>query len=205
MKLFIGCPTRGAVSHLLTETLLKLCQKYSQYTYEFCFNSKQPTDSNRNQIVEKFLKTDADVLLFIDDDMLPSEELFDLISFDKDVMAPLTVIHQEQLKTNLFTFDKRKLNLDDDIVKVDACGCGCVFIKREVFNKVEKPYFKFISDDNGKLILSETFYFYKKLYEKKIDVFVNQNISIGHLKKIDLRYINNVFEKGKEFGSKENK
>jgi len=203
MKLFIGCPTLGSVSHLLTERLLQLCQEYQQYEYEFCFNSKQPTDNNRNQIVDKFLKSEADILLFIDDDMLPSNELFELIKCDKDIIAPLTVIHQEELKTNLFMFTNKKINYDSDLIKVDACGCGCVLIKREVFSKIEKPYFKFISNDDGKLLMSETFYFYKKLFEKKIDVFVHKNMSCGHLKKIDLRYINNVYEKGKEAGKKE--
>jgi hypothetical protein len=195
MKIFIGCPTRGEVNYKLAESLLKLCNKYSDYNYEFCFNSKQPTDVNRNIIVDRFLSSDSDVLMFIDDDMIVNDNLFDILDVDFDIIAPITLIHQGELKYNLFSFDNKKFDLTESLINVDACGCGCVFIKRRVFDSIDRPYFKFVTNDAGELIMSETFYFYNKLKNKKLNILVNKDIDIGHAKKIDLRYVYNVWTK----------
>lgn len=191
MKVFLAIPTINKIFPDVVNKIFKITKDTKHETQLF-FISQQPTDVSRNKCVEAFLKTDCDVLWFLDDDQIPLEDIYELLDKDFDIIAPLTYIYQEHnLIPNLFMIDdnKKRIKKDTDIglEKVDACGMGCVFIKRDVFEKIQKPYFKFLTNDEHNLVTeSETFYFFNKCKQQDINVFVDTSRNCGHIKNFNL-------------------
>lgn len=188
-KIFIGIPSReGKINSYLVNFLIQ--NKY--YNYELFINQTQPVDYNRNVIVEEFLKGDSEWLFMVDDDMIPPNDLFDLVYVAEKmkikIISPINLIRQNnRIRDNIFYWKKGKKEHENyNILKVDSCGCGCVFIHRNVFKDLEKPYFKFLLDKGGKLMTSENIYFTEQCRKNGIYCFVNTLYVTNHLKTIGL-------------------
>lgn len=71
------------------------------------------------------------------------------------------------------------------IFRVDVIGAGCMMMDVEVFRRLEKPYFKYSPDPRMKdptmLKASEDMWFCHQLYKAQIPIWMNSNISCGHL------------------------
>lgn len=75
-----------------------------------------------------------------------------------------------------------KLEPNTGLHKVDACGMGITMIDMDVFRSIEPPWFKFEQVySNGVLYdMGEDVYFFKKLKENNIDVYVTTDILALH-------------------------
>ena len=62
-------------------------------------------------------------------------------------------------------------------IKVDVTGIGCSLIKREVFEKVPKPWFHWEEDDAP----SEDFDFFEKANRKGYEVRIFTDVRLSHL------------------------
>lgn len=107
---------------------------------------------SRNLLVEKALELDATHILFIDDDMVfPPEALIKLLENDVDIVCGLAFRKVAPYDPVIF---KLYENIDGTIdilaiekirqglIAVDAIGSAFVLIKRRVFEKMEKPWYK---------------------------------------------------------------
>lgn len=101
-------------------------------------------DYCRNRIVGKFLRSTASRLWMIDDDMIPSNEMLDLLKVDGDIVVPRMFAfkragNEPSLQCCAF---KHNLNGDNKFnaivptqpvaVEVDSAGTGCILIRRRV-------------------------------------------------------------------------
>lgn len=193
MKIFIGIPNLGNINSYLCQQLIQITNN-SEHTFEYCFNVKQPTDVNRNIIVDKFLKSDCDYLWFIDSDMLLPLNILDILKNKKKIISPVNLIWQGEIKTNIFGIVDGKVvslpvNDDPGLRQVWNCGCGCIFIYRDVFNKLKQPYFQFNVLDDGITCESENILFLEKV-KKHYGIFIDEKFLTGHIKDIDLQTIN---------------
>lgn len=102
----------------------------------------------RNVIVEAAIKAEAKYLLFLDDDVMITPDLFvRLLSHQKDIVSGLYTTKSVPSYPLVFdsegggVFSKWKLG---DLVKVWGCGMGATLINMRVFTegKIEKPYFQ---------------------------------------------------------------
>ena len=68
------------------------------------------------------------------------------------------------------------------IFPVDVIGAGCMMMPLSLFDKLEMPYFKYLPDFQkvGKQA-SEDMWFCASLKKKNIPVWMNSNVSCGHL------------------------
>lgn len=68
-------------------------------------------------------------------------------------------------------------------IEVDRAGFGCMLIHRDVYQHIEKPYFKFHYWDpaNPEKYTSEDFYFCYKARKAGIKIFLTPEIRCGHL------------------------
>lgn len=107
---------------------------------------------SRNLLVEKALELDATHILFIDDDMIfPPEALIKLLENDVDIVCGLAfrkVAPYDPVIFNLYenidgTIDIFALEkIKEGLVEIDAIGSAFVLIKRRVFEKMEKPWYR---------------------------------------------------------------
>jgi GT2 family glycosyltransferase len=63
---------------------------------------------------------------------------------------------------------------ENKLVSVDATGMHCILIRREVFEKIERPYFFYDST-------SEDMNFCKKAIKAGFEILVDTGITCGHL------------------------
>ena len=166
-------------------------------------NRGLPIDRARCDLVEQARALGATKLFFLDSDVkLPPDGLVRLYYHNMPVVAAIYgskhqtpgvwVEGQEADKKARYTpVDPNSLNsvnlfTHDKIV----IGMGSCLIDMKVFDRLEKPYFKWTQgiEDNG---ISEDFYFCEKLREKDIPIFVDTSIRCGHLDFSELDWIGN--------------
>lgn len=169
-------------------------------------------DFSRNMYVEKFLESDCDVLWFLDSDVVPPQHIFDLITIhgskwevsgapyplwmpaqDGDMAVSLTVYNgvfknedgsPKSLKMAPTTNNGEEF--------VDGLATGCLFIKRDVFSQLERPYFQFKRNPETMAVVEgEDLGFALKLSKLGIKFFVDYSMVCRHFKRVDLLEVNN--------------
>jgi hypothetical protein len=110
-------------------------------------------DFARNATVEEFLASDCDVLWFLDSDIVPPSRVMELVTehWDKWTLAGapypvfMTMPGQEGPAVVFTMYKKGNSGFvaasipDSGTDFVDGIATGCLFIKREVFSKLQKP------------------------------------------------------------------
>lgn len=205
LKYVIAVPHMGSLHPELANYLIEMGQKYGN-ELKVIFRSQSPVSVNRNALVEEFLKTEAEWLLFLDDDMIPRSDLIEMSNRGVPIIQAVTCIMQNNIPQPLImrrTEDKSTVlfkqielsdldNLENGLIEVDGVGTGCLLINRNVFNVLKKPYFEFQTDENGLLKLSEDFYFSQKCKENNFSLYVDSKSHCGHIKRIDLYALNHL-------------
>ena len=201
-KIFIGLPTMGELN---TYTVVSILTYFSNSVHRKDMNMMvyptvgiRPHDRARNTIVEEFLKTDATHLFFIDADTVPPPDALDkLLSADKDIISGLTpIIEHDPMRANDSSGFYKKWNCvgEDDkivtpntgIVPIKGAGGSCILIKREVFEKMKYPWYKFLDkDDDGKPCdISEDIYFVIMAISNGFKPYCDTSILCKHSKEI---------------------
>lgn len=152
-----------------------------------------PTDVARNDFVESALKNGADHLMFFDNDQtFPIDTLPNLVKHDKDVIvglyygrfAPFMPIFYRWAKGENFRLFNPIYNYPQDRpFRIDMAGMGCCLVKKEVFIKLDRPYFKYqeSSLEPGRFNISEDVWFFKQCFLKGIEVWATPEVKCGHL------------------------
>lgn len=166
-SVFIGVPNTGTIRTELALWLMK--QKATIFTPQ-----AKPHDHCRNIIVNQFLKTDCEWLLMVDSDILPPDNVLDMIDNNVPVCAAYacTTVNGEVIPVGMtknengYHYDFK--HSEPKLHKVDAVGTGCILIKRNVLEKMDKPYFRFVYED-GILVNGEDFDFCERVGDVYFD------------------------------------
>lgn len=159
------------------------------YIYQIASNA--PYDVSREQIARTFMNQDIEYILWIDTDtVLPQNAATTLVQLSKDNNKPIvsglywakkreptpmpcawikTGEDLENGKINYQTFDIKPYLGKNHLIEVDVVGCGCLLMKKDIFQKLhesdpKKPFFQWgvgrNYDTTGKPMLqvSEDFY-----------------------------------------------
>jgi len=154
-----------------------------------------PISSNRNKIVKRFLKTDCDYLLMIDDDVVPMHNPCELVYADRDIIgSPALVRSVGQLMvwtayvphSNGVGYSAIDLNSFDDmidILEVAIVGTGCILIKRKVLETLKAPFHSEF-DEDGVQIYGTDFAFCRKATKAGFHVYTTTHRRSEHYKTI---------------------
>lgn len=203
-KIFISIPcVDGNIHHALA---LRLIQWSHTYDVEIRFYPNlSPLDNARNRAVKDFLEDYCDYFLHIDADIIPPENcLEELLKADKEVIAPLCFT---------FNYDKDGLPFPQPVAhrydenkeyrpyvptenpqgihETDVITGGCHLVKREVFERLERPYY-FTYHKNGLVEYSEDFVFSQQCQKLGYKLYTHYGLQCGHLKVVDVKGINNL-------------
>lgn len=204
----MGIPSTGDRSDAQSYMLRKLEAKYKdsiQLVYpEDCVH-RIFHDFARNEIVEDFLKSDCDILFFLDSDIVPPPRYFDLITkcFDEwnvagaaypvfmDGKLVFTVYNYDSVRDCMHIIDAPR-TATSKIEWVDGLATGCMMIKRKVFVEMQKPYFEFkYKPESRELCEGEDLGFCKKLMKLKYKTLTDFSQVGKHYKRVDLLDISN--------------
>ena len=179
-----------------------------------------PIDANRNECAQKIIDGVAvgggrifrpDISIWLDTDhTLPVSVLFDLLKHDRPIM--LGVYYVKAPKQNMpfypVLFRKRQDRPglfkavmefpESQLFEVDMAGMGCACIHREVFEKLEMPFFKYNLHPTGSsnpeadwkhemgiTDVSEDVHFWDQVKTKTdYPILVDPTIQLGHIGKI---------------------
>lgn len=170
-------------------------------------------DFARNEIVEEFLESDCDILWFLDSDVAPAPHVLDLVTLHGDKWLAAGAPYPLWLNTpgsqemgvcftayngSALTSDGKTMGLVMTQVPksgtgfVDGLATGCLFLKRELFSKLEKPYFAFKRKaENCEVIEGEDLGFAMKLQALGVKYFCDHGMVCSHYKKVNLLDVNN--------------
>lgn len=141
---------------------------------------------SRNMLVEKALELNADYIMFIDDDMIPTPDLFvRLYNHNAPVVSALAFKRLPPYDPCIFGWGFDNVTgthaatplfglVKSGIKQVDATGFGAVLIKADVFRKIPKPWFEL--DKFG-----EDLDFCLKCQDNDIPIYCDTDLVIQHI------------------------
>jgi GT2 family glycosyltransferase/predicted O-methyltransferase YrrM len=163
-----------------------------------------PLDNARNRAVKDFLEDYYTHLLFIDDDIIPQSNcLRELLVADKEVIAPLcfTWGHGDdglpfpQPVAHRYNKDRKyEPYFGEGIEETDVVTGGMFLVKREVFEKLERPFY-FTYHKNGVVIYSEDFVFSQQCQKLGYKLYTHYGLPCGHIRSVDVKGINDLMVK----------
>lgn len=202
LKIYMGVPSTGTRSDAQTYAL-----RYIEKTYADRVELVYPTtcvhrifhDAARNAIVEEFLASDCDVLWFLDSDIMPPGDVLDLILENEWDLAglPYPVFMTPTGYTNMqavvcvYEHDGTKLVAakvpTSGLKLVDGLATGCLFIRRQVFSHLSRPFFEFKYDDITRtMVEGEDLGFVRKVNELGYKFLTDFSKVCGHYKTVNL-------------------
>lgn len=130
VKIAVILPSRGLMFSQTAEEILKNLKNIPHKIY---FSHRRPIPQCFEEPTAKALEDEEIThLWFIEDDMIVTPEtLVELLSMDKAVVTADYPINRDK-RGSVFEVGGQ----------VIFCGTGCMLVKREVFDELNKPYFR---------------------------------------------------------------
>ena len=198
IPIFIAIPNQGSihirVANMITEMVI-YCYKTKKYEPTIRYSKVTGIDHNRNEIAYQFLKTDCQWLLMIDDDNPPLKNPLELIELNKDVIVCPTLMYKggDDTKIAYNVFKEKKDRIETLVYRggsrlqqIDRGGSGCILIRRDVLESMDKPFESIIDQKTGRRIIGEDIAFSLKARQKGFKIFTHWGYSCSHYKVVDL-------------------
>jgi hypothetical protein len=209
IKLYMGIPTTGTIVDSQTYILREMEKKYGD-RIEFIYPEKCVRrvfhDFARNAIVEDFMASGADILFFLDSDVVPPSDILEMVLQHERwevAGAPYPIFitpSTEKRPQVVFTAYKGKglkglqsADIPDSGTEyIDGLATGCMFIKRHIFEKLKKPYFEFKYDKETRyMVEGEDLGFCRKVGDLGYKFYVDYSMVCKHYKSVCLLEVNN--------------
>lgn len=168
-----------------------------RYKKTIVTRSHKPIQQNRHKIVNEFLEGEYDYLLMIDSDNPPLRNPLGLIESDKDIIGLPTPqwnngkiiwVVGDQDESGKFKTRLPKEGWE----QVGGVGTGCILIKREVLERIPRPFERKWKED-GTSSLGMDWYFCEKALKEGFEIWVNWEYRCDHFKELSLLDIGNSF------------
>jgi len=200
-KIYLAILNEGTVRVELIKTIMQW-QMNGEYEIYLSFPNDKPIESNRNKIVQDFLKTDCEWLVQIDDDVVPPVDYLNLITYDKDVISGVCYAYRQDAIVPLVLFKNKKdglwknkeINPSDGLIEVDSMGTGAMMIHRRVFvPELQKHPFQSTWRKDGTRRKGLDLYFCEKAKKLGFKIWCHLRYDCSHIVSADLKEINKGF------------
>jgi hypothetical protein len=140
--------------------------------------------SQRMELARQALEEKADYLLWLDSDMrFPRETIGHLMLRDKPIVAANYATRRMPVKPVAMMDNDGEIGRvytapdSEGLQPVDYIGMGVMMVKREVFEKVEAPWFAIPYSTVGQHYIGEDVFFCRKAREAGYEVLVDHDLS----------------------------
>lgn len=136
---------------------------------------------SRTRIAKQALESGASHLLWLDSDMrFPPNTLERLLARDKDFVAANYTTRRGEIRPVSITPDDKLLltrQHSTGLEEAMIAGFGVALIKREVFEKLQVPYFCTSYDVEKGIFVGEDVYFCLRMKEAGIPIYIDHDLS----------------------------
>ena len=156
-KILVAVPTRGRVDYQ-TVAQLQTIRDSAPGLPSILFESGSmgPVDV-RNRIVARFLASDCEALIMVDDDVMPPLRVLGLADRLDEwpvIACPTLTVKDGRLLYAAYDQDGSYVLSGKGVTEVAAVGTACVCIRRDVLELLH-PAFQFGMDDDGAVARTE--------------------------------------------------
>lgn len=153
---------------------------------------------NRNYSVVQAQRNGSDYLMFVDDDMtFPEYTLESLLEHKKEIVGVNSYSRCFPLSSTVGLMNDKgeymppenytafQTQIPSELFKAYFVGCGVILIDMKVFEKIDKPYFKFETYEEEELAnmvkVGEDGYFCEKAKKAGFDIWCDGSLEIFHI------------------------
>lgn len=192
-RIFIAVPVYQRPEPEMIEALFNVTSVLkNKYDFRIRLVSGYSVDTARTECVKAFLQTDCDRLLFLDADIIVTEQaLMKLLGSGKEAVTAVYMKKSAVVREPvIFKVEEKNFRsyrpdeIGDDAFKIDACGFGCILLEREavrkVFEQTKGEPFRFLQQP---IFVSEDIYFCNELQKAGIGLWCVGSAMVGHVGK----------------------
>jgi hypothetical protein len=168
-----------------------------------------PVASNRNRSVKRFLGGDADFMMMVDDDVVPTQDPLDLVRMNLDIVVFPTPVFKPgsvgdypiHLNVELPAHpegegDRYVCTQPDPLMEISAGGTGCILIARRVLEHPDlKAPFMDRFDEDGVRVESEDTTFVRRAIAAGFKAWAAMEYRCSHVKEVDLLMVDYLYRK----------
>lgn len=187
MPALVGILTRGFVSSQWALALRNLALPTGSVIRMI---DGLPFDHARNSIVMEMMKTHSDWLLFLDDDVIPPPDAFGrLTSHRREIVSALCYRRQGKITPAMFR-EASPIHYPvesyspGELLEVDLVGAGCLAVHRNVFERLDPPWFEWLIDREDLPLterVGEDLAFARKARRAGFGIFVDTSVACLHV------------------------
>jgi len=187
--------SRDAHAHI---NALKACTMLGAGRFDIFPGYASPIQTVRNAIARAFLDNTNEAgeawshLLFVDDDVIVAPNALDLLlEHDAGVVAgmvPSIFMNCDFVALNCRPEESPNVwyrRHPEGLVRICACGMACTLIRRDVFEAVGYPWFRWLETREGD-IYGEDFDFCKRVADAGFTLWADGRVCCDHVKAIHL-------------------
>jgi hypothetical protein len=219
--ILLAIPTETSQLHVPVAAFAVEATKYNQkrgcpFQFSTAFLvGKSPTEYARNCLITQAVKQkDVDAIWFVDSDMVPSPNSFQLLNIKADIVAGIApILTNTESDRPSFTWNlyKRVVGTSErDFIpiglnggkpmQVDGVGTACMIISRKVFTDKRLWLGKPVGDDKiiplfqwprniaGETLGTDDLDFCRRARDLGYTITVDPSVKWGHLKELDLKW-----------------
>jgi GT2 family glycosyltransferase len=201
-KIFIAVLNQGFIRTELTNIMTQLSQD-DRYVLMATYPAEKPIANNRNTVVRKFLESDCDYLLMMDNDCPPNsiDRLIEMADYDKDIIGGLCFGYLKEMivpfcmkKNEEGTYNIADVCEGGGVMECDAIGSGNMMIARRVLENIDFP-FRNEYDKEGIKIKGLDFNFCARAKKKGYKVWCDTSLICSHWTTINLSVVWKTLQK----------
>ncbi|KKN42607.1 hypothetical protein LCGC14_0711570 [marine sediment metagenome] len=185
LRIAIGLPSTGNIRIETAICMQALVAKTTEYfknniDIAFVYAVGSYIHENRKIIAMCAQKEKASHLLYVDTDMtFSSDGLIRLLERNKPIVG--TIYNRRQLPLSpIINCNPAKMK-KDEIFECEGLGFGFMLIERQVFDKIDQPWFFYEDGGEGKKMLGEDMWFCRQALLKGIKVWCDPTLKLNHI------------------------
>ena len=169
----------------------------------------QPISSNRNQVTKRFLASNGDFMMMVDNDVVPLQNPLDLVLMDMDIVVFPTPMwapgragdYPIQMNVELMehpegTEENYVLTYTEPLLEIVAGGTGCILIARRVLEHPDlRPAFMDMYDEDGIRTVTEDITFSRRARVAGFTAWVAMEYRCSHYKETDLLMVDQLYRR----------
>ena len=206
-KITIAVVTNRQVQPKTLQSLLELAHHSNHELHFVVATEGYTTAQGRIYCVIQAMKNKSDWIFYCDDDMILEKDALDrLLVHGKEIVGVNAYSRALPLSTTLMMMGENgkykdpskhtewAMRVPEELFEVLAIGTGVALIKMEVFEKIDKPWFKFDMHKDGYMLQGEDAWFCSQARKKGYKIWADGSLKIGHIGSF-------IYQKEEEFNT----